>query len=254
MASPTLPQEKDGTQSPQEKDVLASIIGLTQLTLDKADADNWELKTEYYVKQQKMWPTSGRHILAHYDAESVIVYQAFKASIATFAVTNQRFGGSSYSFERMSWIKTSFMWMMYRCGWGQKTNQERVLAIRVSRKGFDDILSKAYTIKKQKEEGLETKDIEVRLQWDPDHDSQGEKLTRKAIQLGLKGKTLLNFSGQYILNIKDITDFVNEQCSTLQKHGLSNLVTPLEQIYIPSDEKIVQHIDLEFYEQPTITG
>lgn len=35
--------------------------------------------------------------------------------------------------------------MMYRSGWGQKENQERVLAVRISREGFDTILSQALT-------------------------------------------------------------------------------------------------------------
>lgn len=38
------------------------------------------------------------------------------------------------------------MWMMYRSGWAQKDHQEHVLAIQISRKGFDAILSKAYTM------------------------------------------------------------------------------------------------------------
>ena len=50
-----------------------------------------------------------------------------------------------FSYSRMSWIKTNFLWMMYRCGWATKRNQERVLAIRITRQGFEEILSKALT-------------------------------------------------------------------------------------------------------------
>ena len=56
-----------------------------------------------------------------------------------------RFGGDEFSFSRMSWIKTNFLWMMYRCGWASKKDQERVLAVTVSRAGFDEILANAYT-------------------------------------------------------------------------------------------------------------
>ena len=31
----------------------------------------------------------------------------------------------------MSWIKTSFLWMMHRSGWGTKENQERILQINI---------------------------------------------------------------------------------------------------------------------------
>lgn len=37
----------------------------------------------------------------------------------------------------MTWIKPSFLWMMYRCGWGTKEGQETVLAVDISRRGFD---------------------------------------------------------------------------------------------------------------------
>ena len=35
--------------------------------------------------------------------------------------------------------------MMYRCGWASKKNQERILAVRLTRSGFDTILANAYT-------------------------------------------------------------------------------------------------------------
>lgn len=56
-----------------------------------------------------------------------------------------RFGGPHFSIDRMTWIKTNFMWMMYRCGWAQKANQERVLAVRIKRDAFEYILSQAFT-------------------------------------------------------------------------------------------------------------
>jgi hypothetical protein len=37
----------------------------------------------------------------------------------------------------MTWIKPSFLWMMYRCGWATKPGQERVLAIQITREGFE---------------------------------------------------------------------------------------------------------------------
>lgn len=37
----------------------------------------------------------------------------------------------------MTWIKPSFLWMMYRCGWGAKEGQETVLSVEISREGFD---------------------------------------------------------------------------------------------------------------------
>ena len=53
----------------------------------------------------------------------------------------------------------------------------------------------------QKSRKLETSDIEVRLQWDPDHSPSYEKLPRKAIQLGLKGKVCRIYANLDILEI-----------------------------------------------------
>ncbi len=51
-------------------------------------------------------------------AEAILVYQAFKPEIGRYAVANQRFTGcEDYSPTRMTWIKTNFLWMMFRCAW-----------------------------------------------------------------------------------------------------------------------------------------
>ena len=76
--------------------------------------------------------------------------------------------------------------MMFRCGWASKKNQERVLAVRIKREGFDHILSKAMTGAQEKELGCGRSD--VRLQWDPDHSPRGGPMKRRAIQLGMKNE------------------------------------------------------------------
>jgi hypothetical protein len=87
----------------------------------------------------------------------------------------------------MSWIKTNFLWMMYRCGWCTKKGQERVLAVRITRDGFNTILAQALTGQQEKERGMKQKSS-VRLQWDPDHDPTGAPEQRRAIQLGLRNE------------------------------------------------------------------
>ena len=85
------------------------------------------LQIEPYQDQLKRWPQKGRHILAQFDEESVVVYQAYRPAIGTFAATHGYFGGE-FSFNRMSWIKPNFLWMMYRSGWGTKPEQDVTLA------------------------------------------------------------------------------------------------------------------------------
>jgi Domain of unknown function (DUF4291) len=45
--------------------------------------------------------------------------------------------------DRMTWIKPSFLWMMYRCDWATKPGQERVLAVKITRAGFEWALAHA---------------------------------------------------------------------------------------------------------------
>ena len=68
-----------------------------------------------YHEQLREWPAKGRHILAQYDEQSMVVYQAYKPSIAQFAVRHGYFGGE-FKYSRMSWIKHNFLWMTYRSG------------------------------------------------------------------------------------------------------------------------------------------
>ena len=76
-----------------------------------------------WCDQSRRWPSSGKVILAHFDETSVVVYQAYNARIAAWAVEHQCFGGPDWSPTRMTWIKTNFLWMMYRCGWATKVRR-----------------------------------------------------------------------------------------------------------------------------------
>jgi hypothetical protein len=63
------------------------------------------LKVERYLDQSDRWPKDGRHILAQFDADSIVVYQAYRPEIGRFAIENGRLGGPHFSCGRMSWIK-----------------------------------------------------------------------------------------------------------------------------------------------------
>ncbi len=189
--------------------------------------------------------------MAHYDETSIIVYQAYRRSIGDYAVEHQRFGGD-WSFSRMSWIKPNFLWMMYRCGWGEKSGQEVVLAIRLERRGFDAILAEAvhssydagvYASRASWKERVASSD--VRLQWDPDHDPKGDKVARRAIQLGLRGPILRDYATRYCLGIEDISGFVREQARHLRGGGrLEHLEVPVERVYPVEDPDVARHLGI----------
>ncbi|KAK7087753.1 uncharacterized protein [Littorina saxatilis] len=205
----------------------------------------WPQGIEVYKKQKDEWPSSGKHIVASYDDSSIVVYQAFCPAIADSAVKDQKFGGGGFSFTRMSWIKTNFLWMMYRCGWATKHKQERILAVRITLQGFNQILAAALTSELQKTQGLDQ--CEVRLQWDPDHSPIGGKLTRRAIQLGLKDDILRKYSDEWIVSITDVTPFVRHQHRVLKQKGQFEVSTPHEKVYTTPSESTRQRIGLDPY-------
>ena len=59
------------------------------------------LPTRPYLEQAERWPRSGRHILAHYDETSIVVYQAYRAPIGRYAVAHSGLGGSDFSFAHL---------------------------------------------------------------------------------------------------------------------------------------------------------
>lgn len=208
------------------------------------------LVTEHYLAQAARWPKSGRHILAQFDAETIVVYQAYRPSIGRFASEHGYFGGE-FNFGRMSWIKPNFLWMMYRSGWGTKTDQEVTLAVRLRREGFDAILARAvpstvvaggYASEDEWRSAVAASD--VRLQWDPDHNPSGAPIHRRAIQLGLRGSALAEYARDWISDIEDISTFVDEQRGYARKSEWSSLVTPRESAY-PVVPDVGQRLGLE---------
>src|SRR5258706_39206 len=81
-------------------------------------------------------------IRAVHSAGTIPVYQAYGPQIALPALAAGRFV-APFKRERMTWIKPSFLWMMYRCGWARKPGQEHVLAIELTRAGFEWALANA---------------------------------------------------------------------------------------------------------------
>ena len=175
-----------------------------------------------------------RNIYAIFDEKTIRVYQAYNNEIADETLKLGRFG-SKFSLNRMTQIKPSFLWMMYRSGWASKQGQERILAIDLKREGFDEIVRNSVfssfrevsdLSKEEWKEKLENS--EVRCQWDPDRDIYGNPIGRRAIQLGIKGETVRKYVNEWIVNITDITDKVIEMRNSIQNGTFSESVLPQE--------------------------
>jgi hypothetical protein len=212
--------------------------------------------TEAYRLQKQRWPAQGRHILAHFDETSVVVYQAYRPAIGHFAARNGTFGGE-FSLSRMSWFKPNFLWMMYRSGWGTKENQEVTLAIRIKRSFFESVLAQAVASSYDAEVYGEMEDWKravasssVRLQWDPDHSPSGGSLQRRAIQLSLRGQTLEEYVREAIIEIEDISPFVQEQRLNAQLEHYEKLMLPVERVFVPGQTEVAAKLRLS---SPTLS-
>lgn len=192
---------------------------------------------EPYLAQRARWPRTGRHVMAQFDDESVVVYQAYRPAIGQFAAAHGYFGGE-FSLGRMSWVKPNFLWMMFRSGWGTKEGQEVVVAVWLRRAAFDAILETAvpstfwphrYADKAAWQAAVAVSD--VRLPWDPDHGPSGAPVERRAVQLGLRGDTLRRYAKDWILAIEDVTAMCHEQHARWRDGGDAALVIPKEDAY-----------------------
>ncbi|MGZ3639104.1 MAG: DUF4291 domain-containing protein [Ktedonobacterales bacterium] len=178
-------------------------------------------------------------IRADYDATSIVVYQAYRPEIALPAVQHNRFV-PPISLDRMTWIKPSFLWMMERSNWGQKSGQEHILAVRITRHGWEDALAQAVlttfepTIYRDNDDWRRQLDAApVRVQWDPKRTLRGATLPYRSIQVGLSRHIVQRYVNEWTVEIRDITPLVRK-LSTLIESGNASAaqdLLPRERVY-----------------------
>ncbi|WP_411143239.1 DUF4291 domain-containing protein [Streptomyces sp. x-80] len=185
-----------------------------------------------------------RLVRAQYTDETITVYQAYPPQIAEPAVAAGTFV-APFKRDRMTWIKPSFRWMMYRSGWATKPGQERVLAIRITRTGFEWALRHACL--SHFEPGVhETESAwralkstsPVRVQWDPERATDLSALADRAIQVGLSGDAVDLYVHEWITEIRDITPLVHAIHDHVQADmwDRADGLIPTEQQYpLPAD-------------------
>lgn len=152
-----------------------------------------------------------RQIRASFDRDSIVVYQAFRKAIAEPALKEGRFV-APFSWRRMTWVKPSFLWLMGRSNWGNKSGQEHILAIRVKREGWDKALSLGVlTSYEPKLHGsienwrAKFEEAIVHIQWDPERSIHGKKLEHRSIQVGIGRDMIETYTNDWILEISDFT-------------------------------------------------
>src|SRR5215203_2486529 len=185
-------------------------------------------------------PTPPEHeIRADFDAQSIVVYQAYSSQIALPALTAGRFV-PPFSLGRMTWIKPSFLWLMERSNWGQKSGQECILAVRITRLGWEEALSKAVLTspepavyhmfenwKEQFDRAL------VHVQWDPERSLRGASLPYGSIQVGLSRHIIEKYVDEWTISITDYTPLVRKIYSLLKVGQVEKAkkLLPPERVY-----------------------
>ncbi|WP_406355022.1 DUF4291 domain-containing protein [Streptomyces sp. NBC_00658] len=155
-------------------------------------------------------------IRALHTASTITVYQAYSPDIGLPAVREGRFP-AMWKRDRMTWIKPSFLWMMYRCGWGTKAGQETVLAVEISRDGFEWALRhsclSSYVRGVHPDRAAwqrQLKRAPARIQWDPERDLRLQALPYRSLQLGLSGEAVRHYADDWTVRITNVTPLARE--------------------------------------------
>ncbi len=191
-----------------------------------------------------------REVFAQYDKQCIRVYQAYNPVIAKEAIQLQTFG-ENFNINRMTWIKPSFLWMMYRSNWGAKKDQECILALDLYQTKFNEFLSRAVLTSPDSKNctGLQWRqaldEATVYCQWDPDKNISGKAINRAAIQIGLKGSTLMEFLNTAICRIEDLTPLVRKWNEQRKNGNLKAENLPSEKIYPIKDTAIRNRLGMK---------
>lgn len=190
-----------------------------------------------------------RRILAHFDAAGVRVYQAFEPRTVQTAVAQGTFG-VGFGFDRLSWIKPSFGWMLHRSAYATRHRQEAVARITVSHAGFLAILEQSVetmfdpNLFGSEAEWHRTLDAsDVRHQWDPDRTLEGRPLHRRALQVGLRGGALRRYVSEWIVAVEDVTPLARAVGEAVARGERALPLVPEEREY-PVGPKLARRLGM----------
>lgn len=136
--------------------------------------------------------------------------------------------------------------MAYRSGYASKHGQEHVLAIEITREGFEwalrhACLSHASNGASEAEVRAWTEKMKkspVRVQWDPERDLWGRPLGWRSLQVGLKGEAVERYIEQWIVGIRDVTELMHDVSRRVDLGDVEGARTllPIEDVFgLPED-------------------
>ncbi|MFJ7212531.1 DUF4291 family protein [Amycolatopsis sp. NPDC098790] len=159
-----------------------------------------------------------RQVRAARTDTTVRVYQACPPSVADTALEKQ-------TFERTgtTWLDPSFRAAAYHSGNGSKPGRERILAVDLSRDGFEWALAHPGP---------------VLIQWDAERDLDHTPLNFQAVRIGLTGEALDHYVTGWITDVTDVTSVMRDISGLLatdQLHKAVKLVPHEPPYELPAD-------------------
>ncbi|WP_370968448.1 DUF4291 family protein [Amycolatopsis sp. cg9] len=146
-----------------------------------------------------------RQVRAARTETTVRVYQACSPAVADAALENQTFAG----LEGTTWLDLSFRWAAYGSGNGSKPGHERILAVDLTRDGFEWALAHPGP---------------VLLRWEAERDLDHTALNFEALRLGLTGEAAGHYTGDWITAITDVTPVIRDIAGLLATDQLHKAV------------------------------
>jgi hypothetical protein len=158
-----------------------------------------------------------------------------------------------FSRGRMTWIKPSFLWLMARSNWARKPGQETILAVRISREGWEEALALAELTHPDRRV-YPSSDVwrqrfakaVVHVQWDPERTLRGATQDARSIQVGLSRHVIDRYVDDWTVEIRDVTPLVRKIHRLLQdgREPQAKDLLPKERVY-PVSSMIADRLGLD---------
>jgi hypothetical protein len=142
---------------------------------------------------------------------------------------------------------------MHRSNWGRKAGQERVLAVRIRRAGWERALSLAVltsperTVFRSPDEWTKAfESAKVHVQWDTERNLRGGALPHYSIQIGIGRDLIREYAESWIVSIEDRTPLVRKLYQHLQEGHADRAerLLPRERPY-PVDRAVARRLLIE---------
>lgn len=140
--------------------------------------------------------------------------------------------------------------MMYRCGRGEKAGQETVLAVEISREGFDRALrhaclsSHVHAVHADRAAWQrQVRRAPTRVQGDPERDLRLQPLPYRSLQLGLTGEAARRYADGWTVTVRDVTPLAREIRGHVSRGDLDAAarLLPPERPY-PATDELLAHL------------